>query len=111
MAVVTMSNPYQDTREHIDFEELKSKSEETADNFRTASHALEAARLIRQMRDLADGGKGIKPAELATRLTVSKTRVSIIERGDGPSGPTYSTLKRVADACNVDFVVTLKPRK
>jgi transcriptional regulator with XRE-family HTH domain len=100
-----------DTREEIDFEEIKARSPEIREAFENASFALEASRLVREMRAKADGGAGIKPGELAKRLRVSKARVSAIEKGEGPSGPTYATLKRIAAACNVDLLVGLQPRK
>ena len=69
--------------------------------FREASDALEAASLIRRIRELVD----ISQAELARRLGVSPARMSIIEKGEGPNGPTYAMLKRVARACGVTFDV------
>jgi hypothetical protein len=99
----------QDTREEIDFEEIKARSPETREVFDTASYALEAARLVREMLALADGGSGIKAGELAKRLGVTKVRVSTILRGEGASGPTYATLKRIAAACRLNMNVGFRP--
>src|SRR5947209_2975872 len=76
---------------------------ERMDRFREASDALEAAALIRSLRETA----GISQAELARRLHISQGRMSVIEKGDGPNGPTYAMLKRVARACGVGLAVTI----
>jgi transcriptional regulator with XRE-family HTH domain len=74
---------------------------ERAELFREATDALEAASLIRGIRELVE----ISQAELARRLGVTPARMSTIEKGEGPNGPTYAMLKRVARACGVIFDV------
>jgi transcriptional regulator with XRE-family HTH domain len=74
---------------------------EKMEQFRESTDALEAASLIRRIRELVD----ISQAELARRLGVTQARMSIIEKGEGPNGPTYAMLKRVARACGVSFDV------
>jgi transcriptional regulator with XRE-family HTH domain len=78
---------------------LRQSAPGTREAFERASDALEAAALIRDMRLLA----GLSQTELAARLGVSPPRVSVIEKGDGPQGPTYALLKRVARVCGFDF--------
>jgi DNA-binding transcriptional regulator YiaG len=89
--------------------EALSPTPEKMGQFREASDALEAAALIRSIRETAraalirsirETGR-ISQAELARRLRISQGRMSIIEKGDGPNGPTYAMLKRVARACGV----------
>jgi ribosome-binding protein aMBF1 (putative translation factor) len=97
-----------DTREEIDFNELIGNSARAQESFHTASFALEAAALVRKMRTLADGGEGISQAALADRLGISQARVSTIERGDGPAGPTFALLRRIANACGVQLSVIVE---
>jgi hypothetical protein len=84
------------------------ESPEAKRQFSAASDALEGAALVRQMREKADGGEGISQAELARRLEVEPPRISVLERGGGPGGPTYALLKRIARACRVDFSITVE---
>jgi DNA-binding transcriptional regulator YiaG len=97
------------TRDPINFDELVGASPEAKEQFATAAHALEAAALVRQMRQAADGEHPISQSELARRLNVSSARISAIESGDGPSGPTFALLKRIARACHVGFAVSITP--
>ena len=84
----------------VSIEELLRQSVPgTREAFETASDALEAAALIRHMRALA----GLTQTEIAARLGVTPARISTIERGDGPQGPTYALLKRVARVCGFQF--------
>jgi transcriptional regulator with XRE-family HTH domain len=55
----------------------------------------EAAAFIKKLRSSARLTQG----ELATKLGITQPRVSAMERGLGPEGPTYLMLKRVAEAC------------
>lgn len=80
---------------------LRQSAPGTREAFERASDALEAAALIRDMRLLA----GLSQTELAARLGVSPPRVSAIEKGDGPQGPTYALMKRVARVCGFDFAL------
>jgi transcriptional regulator with XRE-family HTH domain len=66
-------------------------------NIRGAAH--EAARFIKTLRR----GAELTQRELATRLGISQPRVSAMERGIGPEGPSYLMLKRVAKACGVPW--------
>ena len=72
-----------------------------AEELRRSRDVLEGGRLARRMRETADRGRGISQQELARRLGVSQARISAIERGSGPQGPTYELLKRIARACGV----------
>jgi ribosome-binding protein aMBF1 (putative translation factor) len=80
-----------------------------AEELRRAQDVLEGGRLARRMREAADGGQGISQQELARRLGVSQARVSTIERGSGPQGPTYELLKRIARACRVELIAAFEP--
>jgi len=59
----------------------------------------EAARFVKKLRASA----GLTQRQLAARLGISQPRVSAMERGVGPVGPTYLLLKRVAKACGVPW--------
>ena len=72
-----------------------------AEALRRSRDVLEGGRLARRMREAADGGEGISQQELARRLGISQARISAIERGSGPQGPTFELLKRIARACGV----------
>lgn len=97
-----------DTREEIDFHELIGPSSKARADFETASFALEAATLVRKIRSRADGGEGITQGALADRLGISQARVSTIEQGDGPAGPTFALLRRVANACHVRLSIAVE---
>jgi ribosome-binding protein aMBF1 (putative translation factor) len=97
------------TRDPIDFDELIGASSEAKEQFQTATHALEASALVREMRQKADGGHPIQQKELARRLKVSPARVSAIESGDGPAGPTFALLRRIAHACGVGLNISIVP--
>ncbi len=71
------------------------------DDLRRAQDVVEGGHLARRMREAADRGRGISQQELARRLGVSQARISTIERGNGPQGPTYELLKRIARACGL----------
>lgn len=78
---------------------LRQSAPGTREAFERASYALEAAALVRAMRLRA----GLSQTEIAARLGVTPPRISAIEKGDGPQGPTYALLKRVARVCGFDF--------
>ncbi|WP_424137716.1 helix-turn-helix transcriptional regulator [Roseomonas chloroacetimidivorans] len=67
--------------------------------YEEAAAALEAGRLVRELRQAA----GLTQVQLADRLNVSQARVSAIEKGEGRDGPSYGLLKRIAAACGVDW--------
>lgn len=58
--------------------------------------------LVRQMRHNA----GLTQQQLAELIGTPQVHVSNIERGQGPNGPTVSTLARIADACGEKLVIT-----
>jgi transcriptional regulator with XRE-family HTH domain len=97
------------TRDPIDFDELIGASSEAKEQFQTATYALEASALIREMRLKADGGHPIQQKELARRLKVTPARISAIESGDGPAGPTFALLQRIAHACGVGLNISIVP--
>lgn len=102
---------YRDSREEINFEELTGVSAQSKKSFDVAKYALEAAALVRDIRNKADNGLGIDQSELARRMNVTQARISQLERGDGPRGPTYAMLKRVAIACNVELQIIAIQKK
>jgi len=59
--------------------------------------ACEAAHFIKKLR----GTAGLTQRQLAARLGISQPRVSAMEKGVGPEGPSYLMLQRVANACGV----------
>lgn len=61
------------------------------------SAGMRAGAIVRGMRRSV----GLPQAELAKRLGVSQERVSEIERGAGPQGPTFELLERIASACGM----------
>jgi hypothetical protein len=88
-------------------EEIVSRSDAFQDAYDTAAFVLEAASLVRRMRERAirdDGGTGYSQKELAARLPgLSQPRLSVIERGTGRDGISYSVLKRIARACHIEW--------
>lgn len=68
------------------------------------SDVFEAAALIRELRNSAR----ISQKELARRLGTHQSRISELERGDGPQGPTFTMLKRIARACDDSLVIIRK---
>lgn len=80
--------------------EIISNDPELAADLRLAlSSAEEAATFIRQMRT----GAGLSQQELALRLGISQPRVSTMEKGIGPDGPTCGMVRRIAQACGVNW--------
>jgi transcriptional regulator with XRE-family HTH domain len=59
----------------------------------------EAAQFVKKLRKSA----GLTQRDLAARLGISQPRISAMERGIGPDGPSYLMLKRVADACKIPW--------
>lgn len=70
-----------------------------SDVARLREASREAARFIKKLRLAA----GLTQRQLAGRLDISQPRVSSMERGAGPEGPTYAMLKRVAAACGIQW--------
>lgn len=65
------------------------------------------AELIRRMRAI----RGMSRSQLAQRLSIAPSRVAELELGDGPQGPTLKVLADIANACEVDLNVTLRPKE
>lgn len=63
------------------------------------SAAFEAGDLVRLMRE----GAGLTQKELAQRVSTSQSHLSEVERGNGLQGPTFSMLRKIAHACEVDL--------
>ena len=57
--------------------------------------SLQAAHFIRNTRE----SSGLSQGQLADKLGVSQARVSQIESGKGPQGPSIDLLARIATAC------------
>jgi phasin family protein len=93
-------------------EELLDTTEQRA-RFNDSMDIAEAAALVRSMRRNArrpDGTLGITQEELANRIGVSQTRISHIENGVGRDGPSFTLLKRISRACDVEWAVNeVKP--
>jgi transcriptional regulator with XRE-family HTH domain len=69
------------------------------------SAAFEAGDLVRLMREKA----GLTQRELAQRISTSQSHLSEVERGNGLQGPTFSMLRKVADACQINLKIELAP--
>jgi DNA-binding transcriptional regulator YiaG len=61
------------------------------------SAGMRAGAIVRGMRRTA----GLSQAGLAARIGVTQERVSELERGAGPQGPTYELLDRIAVVCGM----------
>ncbi|MCR9255334.1 MAG: helix-turn-helix domain-containing protein [Alphaproteobacteria bacterium] len=61
--------------------------------------ALEAGAQIIAMRKSVN----LTQTQLAKLVSVSQPRISQLEKGDVPQGPTYSLMKRIAEACHVSW--------
>jgi ribosome-binding protein aMBF1 (putative translation factor) len=79
---------------------------EARERFEEKAAALEAADLVRKMRQQAltpSGTRGISQRELARRANMQQPRISQIESGEGRDGPTYVVLRKLAYACGLDW--------
>lgn len=56
------------------------------------------------------GGLGMSGRQLANRLSVTKQRISEIEKQEIPGTVTLNTMKRVADALECVFVYSIIPK-
>jgi len=81
--------------EPFPIEEIVSATPEGAEAFRDQSAVLEAAALIRQMREAA----GLTQRGLARLVGTSQPHLSELERGTGTQGPTFLMLRKIAKAC------------
>lgn len=57
--------------------------------------ALRAAQFVEQTRKAAN----LSQAQLAKKVGVTQARISQVESGEGPLGPSISLLERIAKAC------------
>ncbi|HYM31651.1 MAG TPA: helix-turn-helix transcriptional regulator [Candidatus Cybelea sp.] len=64
-----------------------------------SSAGMRAGAIVRGMRRSAKYSQ----AELAKRIGISQERISEIERGAGPQGPTFELLERIATACKMEL--------
>ena len=64
-----------------------------------------AATLLRTMRNAA-GLSQIKLGELAR---INQSDISALENGDGPQGPSFDMIARIADACGFHLTFEAKP--
>jgi len=87
-------------------EDLVGGNPEHERNYQIAGDVFEGARIIKAMRELG----GLTQDSVASRLNVSQPLISTMEAGRGTEGVTYGTLKRIARACDVDFMVRIKGR-
>ncbi len=69
----------------------------TAKRTGMTSAGMRAGAIVRGMRRSA----GFTQARLAQKLGITQERVSEIELGHGPQGPTYELLERIAAACGM----------
>jgi len=74
---------------------IEARNPELAAQSGLSSAAMRAGTMVREMRK----GAGLSQGELAERIGVTQERVSEIERGAGPQGPTFALLERIAAAC------------
>ena len=88
-------------------EEIVSATPEEAEAFRDQSAVLEAAALIRQMREAA----GLKQRQLASLVGTSQPHLSELERGTGSQGPTFLMLQRIAKACGAKLRVEISDQR
>ncbi len=91
--------------------DLLSLSPEFKAEYEHAALVMEGAALVREMRSRVPNkkgsGVGITQQELAMRIGVSQTRISTIESGRGRDGVSYALLKRIANACDIEWPAPL----
>lgn len=85
----------------VNVEELLGGSARRRRAFEERSDSLEAAALIRDLRTRAR----LSQKELAERLGTHQSHISEIEGGQGPQGPTFAMLKRIARACGQPVMI------
>ena len=89
----------------VDIDELIGGSKGARLAYEQRNDVLEAASLIRRLRNSAN----ISQRELAKRVHTTQARISQLERGNGKQGPTFELLNRIARACNNPlFVMTFE---
>lgn len=96
------------TGEPFPLEELIREAPKNAhEAFVERSAAYEAGDLVRLMREKA----GLTQRELAQRISTSQSHLSAVERGNGLQGPTFSMLRKVANACQITLKIELAPEE
>ncbi len=85
-------------RDHLADPEVRAGFEEQA-------AVLEAARLVRDLRESA----GLSQEALARQVGTSQAHLSMLERGVGRYGPTYLMLRKIATACGARLQVSASP--
>jgi DNA-binding XRE family transcriptional regulator len=83
--------------EDIEQNELSHGEEPTV-----SSAAFRAGSIIRMMRRT----RGLSQAGLAKSLGVTQARVSELEAGLGPRGPSWDLMERVASACSATILIS-----
>jgi len=78
-------------------ERVEARNPELAAESGLSSAAMRAGDMIRRMRK----ARGLTQRELAAEIGVSQERISEIETGVGPHGPTFALLERIARACGM----------
>jgi ribosome-binding protein aMBF1 (putative translation factor) len=68
---------------------------------------LHAADLIREARTAAD----LSQAALAAKIDVTQARISQMESGEAPYGPSVVLLERIARACGGDLLLSFEKKK
>ena len=84
---------------------------EARERFEGTAAALEAAELVRTLRQQAltvSGTRGISQVELAKRTGLSQPRISQIEKGEGRDGLTYTVIRKIAHACGVNWRLVIQ---
>lgn len=66
-----------------------------------SSAAFRAAAIVRTMRK----ARGLSQKELAERLGFSQARISEIEAGLGPQGPTWDLMERISRASDSKILI------
>jgi len=66
-----------------------------------SSAAMRAGEWVRRIRKAS----ALTQTALADKVNVTQERISEIERGEGPQGPTISLLDRIAKACGREITL------
>jgi DNA-binding XRE family transcriptional regulator len=83
----------------VDMDKLMASRPRLREAYENALYEMEAARLIRNMRQEA----GLNQAELAERLGVTQPRIARLERASPGRGASYAMVRRVAVVCDFDL--------
>jgi DNA-binding XRE family transcriptional regulator len=83
-------------------EDIERAALERGEKPALSSAAFRAGSLIRTMRK----SRGLTQAALAKRIGVSQARVSELESGMGPQGPSWELMERIARACSATILVS-----